>query len=407
MGKAAILGGTPLFEAALLRSRRRSGKEEARALKRVLDAGQWGTLGDEALRFSKRFSEYLGLRYGVSTTDGALSLEIILRSFGIGRGDEVIAPSYTSASTVARVAATGAYPVLADAGAEDFGVDLNDVRAKITGKTRAVVVEHTGGRVVDMAQAARICREKGLYLAEDASAAVGSVWNGVKAGALSDAGVFGFSPDGALSCGEGGFIAVDDEKLFKEVWRYHNSGRSFDSGGELAGKILLGTNARMSEWPAAVLNARLDRLDAEIAEREKNAAFLKELLSGFEFLSFPREDPRQSVNSRSALLFFYDKTKFADIPKQTLIEAFRAEGVELSGGYPSFFETGAFESPSFKKSTGRSFSYFGIPNAKKLFESALWIKGSLLSENRETLEGFAAAFEKLAENRDGLRRLAG
>ena len=402
MSKLAISGGTPLFNETPY-AWPYYGKEEAEALKKVLDAGEWGTLGKEAMAFAENFSNYLGCRYGISVTNGTVSLEIILRSLGIGYGDEVIVPSYTFYSTIASVAMTGAYPVLADTEAGGFNIDPKDVQSKVTEKTRAVIVTHLGGTICNMDALSQLCREKGLYLIEDAAHAHGSVWKGIKAGALADASSFSFQSSKNLTGGEGGFIATNDEKIFKEAWHYHHSGRGFDGAGEFAGKTYLGTNARMSEWPAAILNVQLTRLDAQIANRMENAKFLKERLSAFPFLRFLKEDERQTINSLHLLPLFYDKTKFYGISKKTLANAFCAEGIGLSTGYNPIFEMSAFHTPNFEKSTGRTFAYSGLSNTKKLCEeTGLWIKGSQLLGSREQVNRIVTVFEKLAANHEEL-----
>ena len=358
------------------------------------------------MSFAENFSAYLGCKYGISVTNGTVSLEIILRSLGIGYGDEVIVPAYTFYSTLASVGMTGAYPVLADAAADSFNIDPADVRAKITDKTRAVIVTHIGGTICDMDVLTQLCKEKGLYLIEDAAHAHGSEWKGIKAGALSDASSFSFQSSKNLTGGEGGFIATNDEKIFKEAWHYHHSGRAYDGAGEFAGKTYLGTNARMTEWPAAILNVQLTRLDSQIANRMENAKYLKERLSAFDFLSFPKEDERQTINSLHLLPLFYEKNKFYGIHKKTLANAFCAEGVGLSTGYNPIFDMPAFHTPNFEKSTGRTFSYSGLANAKNLCaETGLWIKGSELLGSRERIDRIVSIFEKLSAHHEELEQL--
>lgn len=405
MSKLAISGGSPLFHETPY-TWPYYGKEEAEALKKVLDAGQWGTLGNEAMSFAENFSAYLGCRFGISVTNGTVSLEIILRSLGIGYGDEVIVPSYTFYSTISSVGMTGAYPVLADTEAGSFNIDPKDVRAKITDKTRAVIVTHVGGTICDMDVLTQLCHEKGLYLIEDAAHAHGSVWKGIKAGALSDASSFSFQSSKNMTGGEGGFIATNDETIFKEAWHYHHSGRGHDGAGEFAGKTYLGTNARMAEFPAAILNVQLTRLDAQTAKRMETAKYLKERLSSFEFLSFPKEEERQTVNALHLLPLFYDNTKFFGISKKTLANAFSAEGIGLSTGYNPIFEMSAFHTPNFEKSTGRTFAYSGLTNTKKLCdETGLWITGSQLLKGCEQADRIVTVFEKLVANHEELSAL--
>ena len=103
-------------------------EEEKAALSRVLDAGQWGTLGDEAMLFAQEFAAFIGVPYAIPVNNGTQALELLLRSAGVGYGDEVIVPSYTFAATVSAVAMTGAYPVFADVDAATGCISAASVR---------------------------------------------------------------------------------------------------------------------------------------------------------------------------------------------------------------------------------------------------------------------------------------
>lgn len=372
-------------------------EKEKQALKKVLLKGQWGTLGDEALEFAETFKAYCGCHYGISVTNGTVSLEIILRSLGIGYGDEVIVPAYTFISTITSVALTGAVPILVDVEADTFNIDPEQVLSAITDKTKAVMVTHFGGRPCDMDRLAEICAKRNLYLIEDAAHAHGSEWRKKRAGSLGDVSSFSFQSSKNLTCGEGGFIGTNDYCIFQEAWHYHTSGRSWDDSSEFGGTVLMGTNARMAEWEAAILNVQITRLDSQITTREANARYLTQRLGQIPFIHCLREDERITRNSYHLFLMRYDAAQNNGMPREEFIRRMNQAGVSLLSGYAPLQKMGAINGEDFARYTGRKIDYASqqFPNADALCnEEAIWLRGSDLLGSFADMDAIISAMRE-------------
>ena len=251
MSKLALYGGTPV-RTAPFPAWPQWGRREEERLVEVLKAGQWGTLGDQAMAFAKRFAAFQDCEYGLAVNNGTQALEIALRALGLGYGDEVIVPAYTFIATVSAVAACGITPVFADVDPVTFCLDAEDARRRITPRTRAVIAVHYAGRPADMDAIMALAREYGLKVVEDCAQAHGAAFQGRKVGSIGDVGAFSFQGTKNLACGEGGMIVTHSKEIYSECWHYHTSGRALEGASELGGEVLMGTTDRMPEWEAGI-----------------------------------------------------------------------------------------------------------------------------------------------------------
>jgi AraC-like DNA-binding protein len=266
MGKLAITGG-PKLRTKPFPQWPVYGKEEADGLLRVLESQKWGTLGPEVAKFTERFCNYLGVKHGVAVTNGTATMEVLLRAKGIGFGDEVLVPPYTFVATVSAVICVGATPVFVDIEEDTFNMDPDKLEQAITPRTKAVIPVHVGGRPCDMDKIMAIANKYNLFVIEDTAHAHGSEWKGQKCGSLGTAGSFSFQASKNLTAGEGGFISTNDTDLFEMCWSIHHCGRDY-KGTVWYGHPYIGTNARMTEWQAVILNAnelhRGESIDNEV-----------------------------------------------------------------------------------------------------------------------------------------------
>jgi len=379
--------------------------KEVELLEKVLKSGVWGTLGNEALGFADRFAKYQDAEYGISVHNGTISLELIIRGLNIGYGDEVIVPAYSFISTASSVAIAGATPVFTDIDPNTYNIDPASIEEKITPKTKAIVVVHIGGRPCDMDKVMEIAYKHGLNVIEDAAHAHGSEWKGRKVGAIGDAGSFSFQNSKNMSCGEGGAIITNNYEHFKEFWHYHHSGRAYEMSSEFGGLVLMGTNARMAEWEAAVLNAQLDKLDEQIEIRMKNASYLNSKLKEFDFIQLLSEDERITRNSHHLYIIKYDSKKLGNLSRNKLISAMCAEGIPCSGGYIPLYKMDAFNSANFRKSTGSETDYskLYLPKTEEASnDGAIWFSGNMLLGAKEDMDDIIRAMEKISGNANEL-----
>lgn len=249
-------------------------KEEILAgISRVLDGMQL-FLGENVQGIEKEFAQFCGTSYGIGVSDGTAALHIILRAMGIGPGDEVITVSHTFIATAEAILLTGAMPVFVDIDPVTYVMDVGQVEAKITSRTKAILPVHLYGQTVDMDPLLEIAARHGLRVVEDACQAHGAMYKGRHAGSLGDAAAFSFYYSKNLGAfGEGGFISTSDPELYRRarMIRDHGSERRYYHD-------LVGMNARLDEIQAMVLRAKLPHLEQWNEARHLHASLYKELL---------------------------------------------------------------------------------------------------------------------------------
>jgi perosamine synthetase len=289
----------------------------------ALASGQL-TLGKHVKLFEESFAQQAGTRYAVAVNSGTSSLEISLRIFDV-RDKTVLVPSNTFFATPAAVVHAGGRPRFVDADPATFAISLEEIRRRITEDTAGVIIVHIAGIVTPEMPAIReFCKERGLFLLEDAAHAQGSSWNGQPAGSFGDAASFSFYPTKVMTSAEGGMIVTDREDVYAEALIYRDQGKAdFYSNFHTR----LGYNWRMSEPHAIIGRTQLARLEEFIATRNRIADIYDEGLKdipGISTLPLP-PDCRSNYYKYLALL---DDPADRKPLKQTLREVY---GVGLSG----------------------------------------------------------------------------
>ncbi|HUN78869.1 MAG TPA: DegT/DnrJ/EryC1/StrS family aminotransferase [Solirubrobacteraceae bacterium] len=223
------------------------------AVNRVLDSGSY-ILGPEVGAFEEEFAGYCGAAHAVGVANGTEAITIALRALGVGRGDEVVVPSFTFYASAEAIPPTGARPVFCDVDPETYCVTPETVRAALTPRTKAVIAVHLFGNVAPVAEIEAL----GVRVLEDAAQAAGSRGPGGRPGALGSVATFSFFPSKNLGgFGDGGAITTSDAEIAERVrvLRFHGS-RDKVSYEEV------GYNSRLDELQAAVLRVQLPHLDA-------------------------------------------------------------------------------------------------------------------------------------------------
>ena len=242
------------------------------ALDRVIDSGFFvgGGLIEE---LEARLAEFCDVREAVVLGSGTDALELGMRALGIGPGDEVITPPNSFVASTSAIVAIGATPVFVDV-QHDQNIDPALIEASITSRTKAVMPVHLTGRVADMAPIQALAKQHGLMIVEDAAQAIGSRYDGRLSGGLGDVGCFSTHPLKNLNaCGDGGFVTTDDSDVATRVRQLRNHGMSDRNTVEE-----FATVARMDSLQAAILLARLDKLNAVSDARRQNAGLYRQLL---------------------------------------------------------------------------------------------------------------------------------
>lgn len=251
------------------------GDEERAAVDRVLRSGMIAQ-GPEVAAFESEFAEHFGLgRACVAVNSGTSGLHLGLLSCGIGPGDEVIVPSFTFAATANSVALTGATPVFADIGPDDFNLDPAAVEAAVTERTKGIMPVHLYGHPARMPELQAVADKHGLQIFEDAAQAHGASLGGTPVGGFGDFAMFSLYPTKNMTSGEGGMVSVANDAIERNVRLYRNQGMLKQYHNEV-----VGLNNRMTDIHAAIGRVQLTKVDAWTARRQENAAFLSENIEG-------------------------------------------------------------------------------------------------------------------------------
>ena len=222
--------------------------------------------GSHVARFAESYAEAMGVRHCIPVANGTDAIYITLKMAGIGPGDEVIVPGMTFIATATSVSLVGATPIFADIEEEYWCICPDDVEAKITEKTKAVIGVHIFGQSFSP-RLREICDKHGISLVEDAAQAHGASLNGTLAGAIGDIACFSFFPSKNMAVGgEGGMITTTREDLAQKLSRLVDHGRN-----DALESVELGTNLRMSEVSAAIGRIQLKHVDEWTAKRRENA----------------------------------------------------------------------------------------------------------------------------------------
>ena len=257
----------------------------------VMDRGDY-ILGDAIGVFEEAFAKYCGTRHAVGVSSGLAALELIMRGYGIGPGDEVLVPAHTFVATAGAVAMTGATPVLVDVDPTTYNLDAEAAERAVTSATRAVLGVHLYGRPFDADGLRGLADRHGLRLIEDAAQAHGATYRDARAGSLGDAAAFSFYPTKNLGAsGDAGAVTTDDGELAHKLRALRNCGQYRKNE-----HVHMPYNHRMDTLQAAVLQVRLDRLDDWNEARRRVADAYRSALADFPLALPPEDEPhRRSV----------------------------------------------------------------------------------------------------------------
>jgi dTDP-4-amino-4,6-dideoxygalactose transaminase len=266
------------------------------ALGRVLDTNGF-ILGNEVAALEKELAAYCGTKHAIGCASGTDALLLALMAFDIKDGDEVITTPYSFFATVSSVTRLGAKPVFVDIDPKTYNLDISQIEAKITERTKAIQPVHLFGQCADMTELRKISEKYSIPLIEDAAQAIGAEENGVRAGAMSEIGCFSFYPSKNLGgMGDGGFMTTNDDALAEKLFalRVHGSRERYYHKW-------VGLNSRLDGFQGAVLRVKLPHLDSWSDARKANADYYRKLFTDAGLteqisLPFERENVRHIYN---------------------------------------------------------------------------------------------------------------
>jgi dTDP-4-amino-4,6-dideoxygalactose transaminase len=242
------------------------GEEVGTAALEILASGRY-IGGAPVEQFEQQFAHYIGTSHAIGCNSGTDALFLALRSLDIGAEDEVITSPFTFISTAGVISAVGAKPVFTDIDAQTFNLDLDQIEAVITPRTKAIIPVHLFGQPVDMTRLMAIAQSHNLWVIEDCAQSTGASWQGTKLGSIGHIGCFSFYPTKNLgACGDGGATTTSDAAIAAKLLMLRDHGQRQRYTCEA-----IGVNSRLDALQAAILSIKLRHLDAWNAQRQSIA----------------------------------------------------------------------------------------------------------------------------------------
>lgn len=357
---------------------------ELKYLEECIKTGWISSEGRFVTEFEEKFSKFIGKRNAIAVANGSVSLEVAVAALNLQKGDEVILPSFTIISCIAPIIRSGATPVLVDADPVTWNMDVNQVEAKITSKTKAIMVVHIYGLPVDMDSILYLAEKYQLKIIEDAAEAIGQEYNGKKCGSFGDISSFSFYPNKHITTGEGGMLLTDDDVLAKKMKELRNlcfiPPRRFIHHE-------LGWNFRMSNLQAALGVAQLERINEFILKkRDTGKAYncLFENSVGF-------QKPSQKTAYAENIYWVYGVVLNDEVPFDAFVAMEKLKNVGI-GTRPFFY-------PLNKQPILNKLGYFAderYPIAEKLGERGFYLPSGL-GINEEQIYSSAKALISILE----------
>jgi dTDP-4-amino-4,6-dideoxygalactose transaminase len=312
-----------------------TGEEEWLATKEPIMSG-WLTAGPKVREFEEIFAKRHGVKHAMAVTSATTALHLALVALNIQADDEVIVPAFTWISTANVVIYCGAKVVFVDVDRTTFNIDVNDLKKKITSKTKAIIPVHLFGLCADMDAVKKVAGN--IPLVEDGACAAGAGYKGNAAGSLGTIGCFSFHPRKSVTTGEGGMITTNDDKLAEVISSLRNHGASISEEQRHHGAKpyilpdfnMLGYNYRMTDFQASVGIVQLKKLDQFIDERAKWAKYYDNELREISWLKTPLVNSDYKHGWQSYVVYI-DESK-SPISRNDIMEKLQHMGVSTRPG---------------------------------------------------------------------------
>lgn len=336
MKNLAIHGGTKL-RTKPFPAYNNIGKEEEEAVLRVLRSGKLSTYlgawhedfygGEEVQALEREWAEYFGVKHAISVNSATSGLICAVGAAGIQAGDEVIVSPYTMSASAIAPLFYGGIPVFADIQEHTYCLDAKSVEAKITPRTKAIIVVDIFGQPYDAEAINAIAKKHNLVVIEDAAQAPGAMYKDKFAGTLGDMGIFSLNYHKHIHSGEGGIIVTDNDALADKLRLIRNHAESvvankgFDSAKDLVNMV--GFNFRMTEIECAIAREQLKKLPKLLAQRQDNVAYINERLKEIPCIK------TTTIRKDATHVFYVHALEFdsikAGIHRDVFIKAVKAE----------------------------------------------------------------------------------
>lgn len=358
---------------------------EKKYLNECIDTGWISSEGPFVKRFENDMAKYVGRKYGVACANGSAALDIAVRALGLNEGDEVIMPSFTIISCCQSIVTNGLKPVLVDSDYYTFNIKIEDIKNKITPKTKAIMIVHIYGLSVDVDPILELAKKYNLKIIEDAAEMLGQEYKGKKCGSFGDISTFSFYPNKHITTGEGGMVLMDDELLYEKSKALRNLCFSPDSNKRFIHKEI-GWNYRMTNMQAALGVAQLEKIDEMVAKKRWIGNLYNELLKDIEVINLPIAETDFCEN-----IYWVYTVTLKDEYQKNAKEVMSELGKHKIGTRPFFY-------PMHKQPVFNKMGLFlddKLPNSEKLYEKGFYIPSGLALTEEQIKEVSKAMHEVL------------
>ena len=270
-------------------------EEDIKSVTNVIKRGSYWATGPEIQAFENKIAEYVGTKYAITFNSGTSALHALLLAYDIKQGDEVIVPSFTFIATANAPLFVGAKPVFAEIEDKTYGLDPEDVKERITPKTKVIIPIHYGGCPCLIRELKEIAEAYHLLLIEDAAESLGAKIKNKKVGTFGDSAILSFCQNKVISTGEGGAIVTDSKEIYEKLKLIGSHGRLetqdyFSSIGYMD-YVTLGYNFRMPTMVAALGLSQIKKTDKIIEMRRDRAEYMTKKLSKIKEITLPIPPP--------------------------------------------------------------------------------------------------------------------
>ena len=354
---------------------------EKKYLNECIDTGWISSEGPFIKRFEKEMADYVGRKYATTCTSGTAALDIAVSSLDLQKGDEVIMPSFTIISCAQALIKQGIKPVLVDSNLDTFNMIVEDIEAKITAKTKAIMIVHIFGLTVDIDPILNLAKKYNLKVIEDAAQMQGQEYKGRKCGSFGDVSIFSFYPNKQITTGEGGMVLCDDEELDKRA----KSFRNLCFGEDRFIHEELGYNYRMTNMQAALGVAQLEQIDKIVEKKRYTGNMYNKLLKNIKVINLPVVKTDYCEN-----IYWVYAITLKNECKKTAKEVMKELSNYKIGTRPFFYPM--HKQPVFNK-MGLFLNDY-LPNSEKLYEKGFYIPSGL-ALTKEQIEEVSEILHKV------------
>ncbi len=311
-------------------------EEDKKAVADVLERGTlWGPNSPEAIALQEEWAEYVGSKHCIALNSGTAALHCAVAAAGVGPGDEVITSAFSFLASATAIMHNNGVPIFVDIDPKTFNLDVKQVEAKITPRTKAIVAVDIHGLPADYDELWAICEKHNITLIEDSCQAHGSLYKGIKAGKLGVMGAFSLNTTKNLPGGEGGLLVTDRSELNAKANMTRIFGEYIEPGkGRSYKAYTLGWHYRTQEMPAAFARSQLKRLDHYVANAQRNGQYLTEALSAIEGVIPPYIPPDRTTNYHKFRVRLDPKLLGVEgdpkLFRDQVMAALKAEGVSVA-----------------------------------------------------------------------------